>query len=524
MDMATEGSVMRGARLFAVVLALLGVVVSAAADEATSNHADVPIPPLEWGEPGLRECMIATRDRWYRGDDDSGLPAADISTHGPRVPAFPGAEGFGAHAFGGRGGQLYRVTNLNDSGPGSLREAAEAEGPRIVIFDVSGTIHLKSRIEVMHPYITIAGQTAPGDGITVSGRKFDVRTYDAIIRHMRFRRGVYGDDVDEWTFRIRSGAHVIADHITVTWGCDGNVGVTHMDYATVQNSVLAKPLHDSIHPKGVRGYGALVRGRHGARYSFLRNLWANHRARVPRPGNYVSHEEDPHGLLMDFRNNVIYQGVGANYDNDSITQYNIVNNYILTNWRLIEHSPHTQGYFAGNVRANKEVEDQWGLLRPGDAVSRDYHEQDTPFETGDVTTLTAAEAWETVMEQAGAWQRDSHDENVIREVRNYHAVEIEGADAPPYSLPEWWREGAIDCQSEVGGLPELASVTMPDRIDSNRNGLPDWWEAAHGLDPDDPGIANKDSNGNGYTNIEEYINDLDAIRRTHTLIEEGRAS
>ena len=487
---------------------------------ATAIAEPPEIPPFQWGEPGARECMLETANRWH-GYDNTPLPSEDISTHGPRVPAFPGAEGFGAYAFGGRGGALYRVTNLNDSGPGSLREAVEAEGPRTVIFDVSGTIELESRITIDNPYLTIAGQTAPGDGITVANRKFDVRTYDVIIRHIRFRRGVYEDDTDEWTFRIRGGTHVIVDHITVTWGVDGNVGVTHMDNATVQNSVLAKPLWDSIHPKGVRGYGALVRGRHGAKYSFLRNLWANHRARVPRPGNYISHEDDPDGLLMDFRNNVIYQGVGANYDEDSITLYNIVNNYILTDWRLIERSPYTKGHFSGNFRRGGEVEDQWSLLSPGDNIIREEHEQTEPFDMGGVTTLSAEQAWREVMRTAGAWKRDAHDENVIKETLNYHRREIEGGE-PEYELPDWWTVGEIDSQEEVGGLPELKSVTMPEWIDANRNGIPDWWEEAQGLDSDDPAIANVDSNGNGYTNLEDYINDLEAIRRTHELAAAGQ--
>ncbi len=485
---------------------LLGVGMSA--------QGETTLPPLRWGEPGVRECMLETADRW-RAYDNTPLPAEEISTHGPPVPAFPGAEGFGAYAFGGRGGEVLRVTNLNDSGPGSLRAAAEAEGPRIIVFDVSGTIELESRITVYNPYMTIAGQTAPGDGVTVAGWKFDVRTYDVIIRHMRFRRGDTNEP-DEWTFRIRGGNHVIVDHVTVTWGVDGNVGVTHMDNATVQNSVLAKPLWDSFHPKGVRGYGALVRGRHGARYSFLRNLWANHRARVPRPGNYLSHSDDPHGLLVDFRNNVIYQGVGANYDTDSITKYNFVNNYSLTDWRLIEHSPYTQGHFAGNYQEGVEVDDQWSLVSPGDEVNRADHEQAEAFEYGGASTLSAPEAWEEVMATAGAWRRDAHDEYVIQETINHHRREIDGQDEE-YSLPDWWTVGAIDSQTEVGGPPELEAAVMPDWIDSNGNGLPDWWERARGLDSSDPGIASVDSNGNGYTNIEDYINDLDAIRVTHEM-------
>lgn len=481
-----------------------------------TTAAATEIPPLKWGEAGLRECMLATRDRW-NSFEETPLPDAAISTHGPRVPAFPGAEGFGAHAFGGRGGQVLRVTNLNDSGPGSLREAAEAEGPRIVIFDVGGTIELDEPIRVYHPYLTLAGQTAPGEGITVAGRIFDVRTYDVIVRHMRFRHGQY-HDLDDWTFRIRGGTHVIADHLTVTWGIDGNVGVTHMDYATVQNSVLAKPLWDSIHPKGVRGYGALVRGRHGAKYSFLGNLWANHRWRVPRPGNYISHEQDPHGLLVDFRNNVVFGGRGANYDEDTITHYNFVNNYNLTDWRLIEHSPFAKGHFAGNYEAGTEVADQWSLVNAGSAVERATHEQARPFEAGEVTTRSAPEAWERVIALAGAWRRDTHDELVIQEVINYHRTAIEGREAP-YELPAWWTEGAIDHQDEVGGLPRLPEARIPAWVDTNRNGIPDWWEKEHGLDASDPEIAQKDSNGNGYTNIEDYINDLDAIRTTHALVD-----
>ncbi len=134
-----------------------------------SVNVQADIPPLQWCEPGARENMLETANRW-NSYETTPLPSQDIATHGPRVPAFPGAEGFGAWSFGGRGGQLYRVTNLNDSGPGSLREAAEAEGPRIIIFDVSGTIEHETPIRVYHPYATFAGQTAPDDGITVAGQ------------------------------------------------------------------------------------------------------------------------------------------------------------------------------------------------------------------------------------------------------------------------------------------------------------------------------------------------------------------
>ncbi len=480
------------------------------------------IPPALWGEPGARECMIATKNRWH-SSDATPLPSSGFSTHGPRVPAFPGAEGFGAWSFGGRGGKLYRVTNLNDSGPGSLREAAEAEGPRIIIFDVSGTIKLESPIRVYHPYATFAGQTAPGDGITVAGQLFYIGTYDVILRHMRFRHGADREqernpgNVNEWTLRVGGGNHVILDHVTVTWGMDGNLGVTRSDNTTVQNSVLAKPLWDSVHFKGTRGYGALVRGRHGAKYSLLANIWANNRARVPRPGNYLSHKEDPVGLLMDFRNNIVYMGIGANYDDDTITRYNFINNYFLTDWRLIDRSSQTRAHLAGNFHvAHSKMEDQWLMIDAGENVRREYHEQTEPFDVGPVATLAAEEAWEQVMARAGAWIRDDHDTYVIQEIRNYQLKEIEGKEET-FALPDWWQPGAIDFQDEVGGLPELHSVTMPDWIDTNRNGIPDWWEQARGLDSNNPYIASIDSNGNGYTNIEDYFNDMDAIAITHKM-------
>lgn len=482
---------------------------------SNAKKGDRDIPPICWGEAGARECMLETIDRWYRGDP-TPLPEKNISTHGPKVPAFPGAEGFGAYSFGGRGGKLYRVTNLNDNGPGSLREAVEAEGPRIVIFDVSGTIHLEARINIYHPYLTIAGQTAPGEGITVGGRKFDVQTYDVIIRHMRFRRGD-NNKPDEWTFRVRGGNHVIVDHVTITWGIDGNLGVTDMDNTTVQNSVMAKPLWDSFHPKGERGYGALIVGKHGARYSLLGNLWANNRSRVPRHANRVNYEDDPVGLLIDFRNNVIFQGYGNNTFTHSITKYNFINNYMLTNWRLIEHSPYNLGHFAGNYKKGVLVEDQWSLIDPGEKLVRANQEQANPFESGEVHTLSAKETWKSVMKKAGAWIRDEHDVNVIREIYNYHAYEIEKSDEK-YDLPEWWSLNSIDSQKEVGGFPEIKSVTIPEWIDTNRNGIPDWWESKQGLDSSNPNIANIDSNENGYTNLEDYINDLEAIRKTHNMI------
>ena len=500
------------------VLLLTGPVLLMQTDVAEAIQSAGDIPPNEWGVEGAREDMLETAHRW-NADDGTPMPASAISTTGPEVPAFPGAQGFGANAFGGRGGELYRVTNLNDSGPGSLREAAEAHGPRIIIFDISGTIELEEPIEVTHPYMTIAGQTAPGEGVTVANHRFDVRTYDVIIRHMTFRHGSDGSyHNDDWTLRIRFGTHIILDHVTVSWGVDGNLGVTEMDQATVQNSFIAKPLWNAEHPKGERGYGTLVRGSEGAQYSFIGNLWTNHRSRMPRPGNYTSHDEDPEGLLMDFRNNVIYQGQGYNHDDDTVTKYNFINNYFLTDYEFEDTSDYTEGFLDGNILVGSKPEDQWGaLMNISFFRDRQDHEVFEPFETGQVTTLSAEEALEFAFEHAGA-PRDQHDRYAIQEAKNYYLTEIEGQEEE-YDLPQWWTKDDIDHQDEVGGLPEVESKTIPKWIDSNRNGIPDWWEQQHGLDSSNPGIANEDRNGDGYTNIEEYINDMEAIEKTHELIE-----
>ncbi len=466
----------------------------------------------------IPESAIIENDR-----DASGNAMPVLSENESNLPAFPGAEGFGAHAAGGRGGKLYRVTNLNDSGPGSFREAAEAEGRRMVIFDVSGTIKLESPVWVENPYVTFAGQTAP-NGITITNEQVRIQTHDVILRHMRFRHGVDIDqephrvNVDEWTLRVHGSRDVILDHITVSWGMDGNLGVTNSRYVTVQNSVLDKPLTNSVHYKGNRGYGALVRGHSGSKYSFLRNLWANHRRRVPMVGNYFDPGDDPIGILMDFRNNVILDGIGYNYDIDGqISRYNFVNNYFITNWKFQERNTGSQAHFSGNYIGGEHLENQWLLVDFQQRnIDRDFYEQTDPFETAEATTLPAPEAWEYVMNQAGIWRRDTHDKNVFREVHNEHRRIVERV-SPEYELPDWWRTGRIDNQVEVGGLPEIESVIVPEWIDSNRNGIPDWWEAKHGLDSSDPDIANMDSNGNGYTNLEDYLNDLEAIEKTHGM-------
>jgi pectate lyase len=207
--------------------------------------------------------------------------------------AFPGAEGFGRFTRGGRGGKVYKVTNLNDSGPGSLREAVEADGPRIVVFDVDGTLRLKSALHIKNDFITIAGQTAPGGGIALRDYPLQISANEVIVRYIRARMG---DEMKLETdaVSVGQGRNIVIDHCSASWSNDETLSVAQ---------------------KGQHGYGSLIQGSYGARYSFHHNLWAHHEARMPRVGNYASAKVDADGIIADFRNNVFYDwGPGATTD------------------------------------------------------------------------------------------------------------------------------------------------------------------------------------------------------------------
>jgi len=238
---------------------------------------------------------------------------------------------------------------------------------------------------------------------------------------------------------------------------------------------------------------------------------------------YPNFRVSPEGeLIFGYRHGASGDGIQIYniYDTETVSKYNFVNNYILTDWTFNVTTPHARGYFAGNYVMGVKLDDQASLVNyPGGNASEAKHKVTKPFPVRAVTTLTAPEALEVVMATAGAWQRDSHDENVIREVINYRKREIDH-EPEPHQLPDSWTLGPIDHQDDVGGSPDLKSLTVPASIDANRNGLPDWWEQSRGLDVDDPDIARIDSNGNGYTNIEDYINDLDAVRTTHRMVNE----
>jgi hypothetical protein len=432
------------------------------------------------------------------------LTAPTLAHAAPReVLAFPGAEGAGRLAAGGRGGAVITVANLDDAGPGSLRAAVEAKGPRTVVFAVAGTIALKSQLKISEPNITIAGQTAPGGGITLRDQTLVVAADDVVIRFIRARLGdesrTEGDAI--W---ISKGRRIILDHVSASWSVDETLSASaRYDAAgpdakaggfhdlTVQWSIISESLRRSVHAKGDHGYGSLIRGGRGARISFHHNLWANHLARMPRPGNYDGPDKDPVGAFFEFRSNVFYNwGKGhAGYDADkaALVAYNFVDNaYVMgpdSEKPVAFHEGNSlaRAWFAGNSMDGVVPADPWSLVT---GVQAPGWRQAGPIDVAPVARDPAASAYERVLAEAGASGfRDSVDARVVAGVRD--------------------RTGRlIDSQGEVGGWPALPAGVAA--ADTDGDGMPDAWEKAHGLDPRRADAA-ADRDGDGWTNLEDYL-------------------
>lgn len=418
-----------------------------------------------------------------------------------KLKAFPTAEGFGAYAKGGRGGRVLHITNLNDEGNGSLRWAIEQEGPRTVVFEVSGTITLEDDLPIDNPYITIAGQTAPGDGIAIRDGSLEIETHDVVIRYIRSRLGDRGDRGD--AISIGSGHDIIVDHCSASWSTDEVLSVStdepDLTDVTVQWCFITEALNPENH-----GFGSLIRGTGGARYSFHHNLYAHNHGRNPRPGNYDSnpHDEDPEGLLLDFRNNVLYNWGGAhagyNADSESVTRLNYAGNFLIPGSNSENNgiayetgSPFNKAYFNDNYYDLEKPEDPWELVNFDNDWSQqqiEAYKQNQPFSTGPIETDVPREAFEGVLSLGGASlpNRDAVDTRVVNDVRN--------------------RTGTIiDSQNEVGGWPELKSSPAP--TDTDRDGMPESWEKKQGLDSDDAADRNKIAE-DGYTMLEKYLNSI----------------
>jgi len=420
------------------------------------------------------------------------------------IPAFPGAEGGGAYAIGGRGGRVIEVTNLNDKGPGSLREAVDAKGPRIVVFRVSGNIELKRQIEIRNPYITIAGQTAPGDGICLQGSSLQVEADDVIVRYLRSRpAGVSGKELD--AISVKRCKNIIIDHCSASWSVDECLSsCTDTENTTIQWCLISESLTYSVHHKGRHGYGGIWGGMNA---TFHHNLLAHHTSRNPRFSGEMH--------TIDHRNNVIYNwGFNSCYGNE-MGKVNMIGNYYKPGpataeecvARIVQSDPNKKNtswvgryYLSGNymVGSPEVTADNWKGVY-GDAP-KEIIRLDKPIPAAPVTTHSAEEAYKLVLAGAGANfpKRDALDERVIEEVRTGTA-----------KYGKKWGgggKGIIDSQEDVGGWPQLKSAQAP--LDSDHDGMPDAWEKPRGLNPKDAKDAAKDRDGDGYTNVEEYINGL----------------
>lgn len=429
-----------------------------------------------------------------------GIEAARVEA--PPQVAFPGAEGAGAYALGGRGGQVLRVTTLADSGPGSLRSAVEAAGPRTIIFDIGGTITLERPLRIREGRVTIAGQTAPGGGITLRNQPLLIEADDVVVRYIRARLGDV-TRVEADALSIVHGRRIIVDHVSASWSVDetlsaGSPGTNPeggVRDVTVQWSIIAESLNGSAHAKGSHGYGSLVRAGFGARLSWHHNLWAHHSARMPRPGNYNAPAIDPTGPLMEFRSNVFYnwggQRSGYNADEATHIAYNFIDNAYVAgpnstrNIAFHESNRIARSFFAGNSMNGAIPADPWSLVS-GVAVAANRLAE--PIAVAPVRSDPAPSAYERVLAGAGASRfRDSVDARVVDTVRQ--------------------RAGAIiDSQDEVGGWPVLAAGT-PWR-DSDGDGMPDEWERRNRFDPRNPADGNGDRDRDGFTNLEEWLAEL----------------
>ncbi|MBR1414655.1 MAG: polysaccharide lyase [Prevotella sp.] len=492
-----------------------------------------------------------------------------------KIPAFPGAEGGGMFTFGGRGGKVLTVTNLNDSGPGSFRWACEQGGARIVVFNVSGIIRLKSPINVRAPYITIAGQTAPGDGVIIAGESFQVDTHDVIVRHMRFRRGETLVWHREDSFGGNPVGNIMIDHCSCEWGLDENISFYRHMFdlhdgkdkrkeptvnVTIQNSISAKALDTWNH-----SFGSTIGGENT---TFMRNLWADNTGRNPSIG---------WGGVFNFVNNVVYNWVHRTADGGEYsTMSNFINNYYkpgpLTpkdspvGHRIIKSESRSQGLFpfkqfgrvyaVGNVMEGfpEITADNWkgGIQTADKDGEMDQTElalmrSDEPFEMPFVSMMGAETAFDWVLSHAGATVpcRDIVDQRICEEVRTgvaYYVPDYEkelaklekktGVKQNPYG--DMWglhpksqnedglfkyrrlgkdsyKQGIITDPRQMGGYPEYRAW-QPYK-DTDMDGMPDEWELRWGLNPNDPSDANGDCNGDGYTNIEKYINGISPATR-----------
>lgn len=413
--------------------------------------------------------------------------------------AFPGAEGFGKYTTGGRGGKVYIVTNLNDDGPGSFREAVKKKEPRIILFAVSGNIKLKSPLTINSGNITIAGQSAPGDGICIQDYPVGISADNVIVRFMRFRLGDETKLETDAFGGTKGNSNIIIDHCSISWATDECASFYWNKKFTMQWCIISESLNESVHTKGSHGYGGIWGGE-GA--SFHHNLLAHHTNRVPRFSGSSTTPNSP-DELVDFRNNIIYNWSGNGTYGGERGRYNVVNNYYKkgpankpkANWIINPSSPLGKFYIDGNcLEGNKDVSlNNWNSGVK--ASSLDSAKESKPFDVTAIGNQSAEQAYDVVLKFGGAsLKRDAVDARIINEVKS-------GTGSSGKN-----KNGIIDSQRDVGGWPVLNSE--PAKSDSDRDGIPDEWESKMKLNPSDSSDASGFLLSKDYTNLEVYLNEL----------------